>query len=132
MVRKSEYSRMKKLRILFALSLLFSITAAGLAQPRREYITGRTTETPVVPPNSANVRVDILILGTIVTMNASHDIIEDGAITITGDHIDVMGTRKIVTQNVIAKRTIDARGKVIIPGLINTHTHVPMSLFRGI
>lgn len=83
--------------------------------------------------NMAAVNVDLLIVGgTIVTMNAERQIIENGAIAITKGKIDIMGTRRIVTQNVRAKQTIDATGKVIIPGLINTHTHVPMTLFRGI
>lgn len=81
----------------------------------------------------SRIRVDLLIVGgTIVTMNGERQVIEDGAIAITGDRIELVGTRKIVTRNVIAKRTIDARGKAIIPGLINTHTHIPMALFRGI
>src|SRR5207253_750756 len=43
-----------------------------------------------------------------------------------------IGTSADVLKDFRAKRTINAAGKVIIPGLINTHTHVPMSLFRGI
>lgn len=83
--------------------------------------------------STAIVNVDILIVGgTIVKMNDDREVIENGAIAITNGKIDLVGTRRIVSANVRAKRTIDATGKVIIPGLVNTHTHVPMSLFRGI
>ncbi|MFZ1701622.1 MAG: amidohydrolase [Pyrinomonadaceae bacterium] len=79
------------------------------------------------------ITVDLLIVGgTIVTMNAKREIIENGAIGIANGSIKIMGTRSIVARNVRARRTINAAGKVIIPGLINTHTHVPMVLFRGI
>jgi 5-methylthioadenosine/S-adenosylhomocysteine deaminase len=76
---------------------------------------------------------DLLIVGgTVVTMNANRNVIEDGAIAVTGGKIVLVGTRAVVTKNLKAKQTIDAKGKIVIPGLINTHTHVPMSLFRGI
>lgn len=82
---------------------------------------------------SRAINVDLLIVGgTIVTMNAEREVIVNGAIGITNGKIDIIGTRNIVVRNTRAKRTINAAGKVIIPGLINTHTHVPMSLFRGI
>jgi 5-methylthioadenosine/S-adenosylhomocysteine deaminase len=82
-------------------------------------------------PNSINV--DLLILGgTIVTMNDKREVIENGAIAIRGGNIELVGTRAAVSRSVRARRTIDATGKVIIPGLINTHTHIPMTLFRGI
>lgn len=85
------------------------------------------------PQGSRAVNVDILIVGgTIVTMNAEREVIENGAIAITNGKIDLMGTRRIVERNSRAKRVINATGKVIIPGLINTHTHIPMVLFRGI
>jgi 5-methylthioadenosine/S-adenosylhomocysteine deaminase len=79
------------------------------------------------------VSVDLLIVGgTIVTMNGKLEVIENGAIAIRNDSIELIGTREIVSRNVRARRTVNAAGKVIIPGLINTHTHVPMVLFRGI
>jgi 5-methylthioadenosine/S-adenosylhomocysteine deaminase len=77
--------------------------------------------------------VDLLITGgTIVTMNGEREIIENGAIGITDGKIEIMGSRRVVTMNVRPRRIINATGKVVIPGLINTHTHVPMTLFRGI
>ncbi|MBK9164670.1 MAG: amidohydrolase [Acidobacteria bacterium] len=78
-------------------------------------------------------RVDMLIVGgTVVTMDGSRRVIVDGAVAISGDTITAVGTRAELTRSHKATRTIDASGKVIVPGLINTHTHIPMTLFRGI
>jgi 5-methylthioadenosine/S-adenosylhomocysteine deaminase len=91
------------------------------------------TSFAAILPQSKATNVDLLIVGgTLVTMDKDRRIIEDGAIGITDGKIDIIGTRAAVTPNVRSKRTINAAGKVIIPGLINTHTHVPMTLFRGI
>ena len=80
-----------------------------------------------------NISSDLLITGgTVVTMDKTHRVIENGAVAIKGDKIVAIGTRAEITKRYRATRTIDATGKAIIPGLINTHTHVPMSLFRGI
>lgn len=111
-------SVMDKLKFFFAFLLLFSFTI---------YIPAATSERRFA------IDVDLLIVGgTIVTMNAEREVIVNGAIGITNGKIDIMGTRNIVVKNTRPKRTINAAGKVIIPGLINTHTHVPMVLFRGI
>ncbi len=87
----------------------------------------------VVTPAQKNVSVDLLIVGgTVVTMNAKREIIENGAVGIKNGEIVMVGTRADAVRGVRAGRTINAAGKVIIPGLINTHTHIPMVLFRGI
>ncbi len=74
----------------------------------------------------------ILQNGTIVTMDAQRRVIENGAIAVDKGAIVAVGTVSEINQNFKSKQTINAAGKVLIPGLINTHTHVPMSLFRGI
>jgi len=78
-------------------------------------------------------RVDLLIRGGIVvTMNAASRVIPDGAVAVRADRIVAVGTTQEVLAKYRAQRTIDAAGRVVMPGLINTHTHVPMCLFRGI
>jgi len=122
---------MDKLKFYLALILLISFTVTGTAQSqRREIITGRSYERPLHPPA---LSVDLLIAGgTVVTMDNERRVIEDGAVAIKGDRIVMVGTRSEVAGKVSAKRTINAAGKAVIPGLINTHTHAAMSLFRGI
>ena len=65
-------------------------------------------------------------------MDKDRRVIEDGAVAIKGGEIVAVGKRADVMRNKTARRTVNAVGKVVIPGLINTHTHVPMTLFRGI
>jgi len=75
--------------------------------------------------------IDILIKnGTILTMDSSNSRIENGLIGIKGDSISYIGTGP---QNMFDARTIiDAKGGIILPGLINGHTHAAMTLYRGL
>lgn len=76
--------------------------------------------------------IDILIDGgTIVTMNLDHQVIENGAILVSGDTIVAILPSDQLPKKQKAKKVIHAEGKVIIPGLINAHSHLAMTLFRG-
>src|SRR3984893_497398 len=77
--------------------------------------------------------MDTVVTGAlIVSMDADRHVYEDGAIVIKGDSIVAVGPRKDILSNYAAAQKIDASGKLIIPGLINGHTHIPMTLMRGI
>lgn len=81
----------------------------------------------------AQVAYDLFIVhGTIVTMNENRQVIENGTIAVRDGKIVYVGDGTGLPPNSRPKQIIDAKGKVIIPGLINTHTHIPMGLFRGI
>ncbi len=68
----------------------------------------------------------------VVTMDARHRVIENGAIAVTGDHIVAVGTRAEIDKTYQAKQRVDEPDAILAPGLINTHTHAAMSLFRGV
>lgn len=71
----------------------------------------------------------LLTNATVVTMDAEYTLHTPGAVAITGDKIVAVGD---VAPDYTAKQTIYCGGKVIMPGLINAHTHVPMTLLRGL
>ena len=78
-------------------------------------------------------KVDLIISGgTVVTMDATRAIYDDGAVVVKGDTIIAVGPRRELEARYLAPQTIDAKGKLVLPGFINGHTHVPMTLFRGI
>jgi 5-methylthioadenosine/S-adenosylhomocysteine deaminase len=68
----------------------------------------------------------------VVTMDAQRRVIENGAIAIVADHIVDVGTRAAIDKAWQPKQRLDRPDAILAPGLINTHTHAPMSLFRGI
>ena len=77
-------------------------------------------------------QADLLLThALIVTMDKSFRVIEDGALAIQDDTIIGVGKTKELLQTFAAKETMDASGRLIIPGLINTHTHSPMTIYRG-
>jgi len=89
-------------------------------------------------PSKQAVSVDLLITGgAIVTMDPSRRILEDGFIAVRGEEIVAVGSGvsaslRFAPKGIDAKLKIDARGKLILPGFINGHTHVPMTLLRGL
>jgi 5-methylthioadenosine/S-adenosylhomocysteine deaminase len=76
---------------------------------------------------------DLVITGgMVVTMDAPRSIYDDGAVVVTGDTIVAVGPRADIEANYSARQTIGASNTLVLPGFINGHTHVPMTLFRGI
>jgi 5-methylthioadenosine/S-adenosylhomocysteine deaminase len=77
-------------------------------------------------------RADTVITGTVVTMDAQRHIYDDGAIVVNGDTIVAVGSRSELEAKYEGHQIIDAKNKLLLPGFINGHTHVPMTLFRGL
>ena len=103
---------MEKLVILFFVSFLLIIPQTIFAQKRA---------------------VDLIVQnGTVVTMDGQRRIIENGAIAVVKSEIVAVGTSAEIARKYSSKQIINAQGKVVIPGLVNAHTHIPMTLFRGI
>ena len=69
---------------------------------------------------------------TIVTMDRDGRVIANGAVAIDGPDIVAVDAAEVMQRRFRGSETIDAAGQVVLPGLINTHTHAPMVLFRGL
>jgi 5-methylthioadenosine/S-adenosylhomocysteine deaminase len=74
----------------------------------------------------------IIVGGTVVTMDGSRTIYENGAVAVAGDTIVALGPRADVEKKYQSAKVIDASDTLVLPGFINGHTHVPMTLFRGL
>jgi len=74
----------------------------------------------------------ILTGGTVVTMNPAGDVWEDGAVAVAGQEIVAVGPAAEIAAEADSAEVMDCRGCVVMPGLINAHTHMPMSLLRGL
>jgi 5-methylthioadenosine/S-adenosylhomocysteine deaminase len=73
----------------------------------------------------------IIINGTLLTMASRSAAVQNGAIAISNGRIDAMGTTSEIKNTFDAATTIDARGGLIMPGLVNSHTHAAMTCYRG-
>jgi 5-methylthioadenosine/S-adenosylhomocysteine deaminase len=81
----------------------------------------------------AQTRVDTIWSARyVVTMDPQRRVIENGAVAVTGDHIVAAGPRVEIDKQYRAAERIDRFDAILAPGLINTHTHAAMSLFRGV
>ena len=78
-------------------------------------------------------KVDWILRNSILlTMNESFDQFNPGALAIKGDQITAAGKEEEIFLEYQAENVLDCGGKVLMPGFINTHTHVPMTLLRGL
>ena len=102
---------MKTLR---SLGLFFAATALIAAQPARRSISL------------------VVVGGTVITQDARHTVLTPGAVAIDGTDIVEVAPPDAIAAKYRASTTIEARDHIVLPGLINTHTHAPMVMYRGL
>ena len=84
-------------------------------------------------PGQSRQRVSLLVSGDyVVTVDPARHVYAPGAVAVDGDRIVAVGPADEVRGRYEAAETIDAPGGVVMPGLVNTHTHAPMVLYRGL
>jgi 5-methylthioadenosine/S-adenosylhomocysteine deaminase len=106
------------LAVALAVALVLAVAASGSAL---------RAQTP------ARKRVALIVTNaTVVTEDAARRILTPGAIAIDGSDIVGVDTPAAIAAAFTARETIDGRGQIVLPGLVNTHGHAPMVLFRGL
>ena len=95
-------------------ALLLAATAVVFAQPQRRTVSL------------------VITGGIVVTMDAAGRVLSPGAVAIDGRDIVAIDTPEAIAARLSGSESIDATGQVVMPGLINTHTHAPMVLYRGL
>jgi len=74
----------------------------------------------------------VLAHGLVLTMDADYTLIRDGAVAFSGNRIAAVGPTSELLADAEVEEIIDCSGSAVIPGLINAHTHAPMTLLRGL
>eukprot|EP00606_Chrysophyceae_sp_TOSAG23-5_P000125 GSChrysophyteH2.ASY1.ANO1.1414.1 assembled CDS len=81
---------------------------------------------------SGQSSIVVITGGTVVTMDALRRVIENGAVAIEGDTIAAVGEAAAIASAYPGAERVDASGHIVMPGLVNTHGHAPMVLYRGL
>jgi 5-methylthioadenosine/S-adenosylhomocysteine deaminase len=74
----------------------------------------------------------ILTGGTIITVDAAHRVLPRGAVAIDGTDIVAVDSAEAVAAGFNGREVVDTTGDLVLPGLVNTHGHAPMVLYRGL
>jgi 5-methylthioadenosine/S-adenosylhomocysteine deaminase len=78
-------------------------------------------------------KVDLILANALVlTMNEEMRQYEPGAVAVSGDSITAVGEEAAICKAYTAAQVMNCGGKVLMPGLVNAHTHIPMTLMRGL
>jgi 5-methylthioadenosine/S-adenosylhomocysteine deaminase len=87
----------------------------------------------VAAAQPARRSISLIVAGaTVVTQNAERRLLAPGAVAIDGDTILEVDTPAAIAARYTARETIDAHDGIVLPGLVNTHTHAPMVMYRGL
>ena len=80
------------------------------------------------------MKADVLLscARAVLVCDASGAVLHDASIAIADGRIVAIGSARELDATVQADRVIDARGHLVMPGLVNLHTHLPMTLLRGV
>ena len=87
----------------------------------------------IVSTQTGQRQVSLVIAnGTVVTLHPARRGTPAGAVAIDGSDIVAVDATEAIQRRFRGRETIDATGHVVLPGLVNTHTHAPMVLYRGL
>jgi 5-methylthioadenosine/S-adenosylhomocysteine deaminase len=100
---------------------------------RALFVAACVAAMPAVYAQTAPRQVALIITnGTVVTMDGAGRVLTPGAVAVDGSDIVAIDTPEAIRKQFRAAETIEAWGSVIMPGLVNTHTHAPMVMYRGL
>jgi 5-methylthioadenosine/S-adenosylhomocysteine deaminase len=100
---------------------------------RALFVAACVAAMPAVYAQTAPRQVALIITnGTVVTMDGAGRVLTPGAVAVDGRDIVAIDTPEAIRKQFRAAETIEAWGSVIMPGLVNTHTHAPMVMYRGL
>jgi len=84
-------------------------------------------------PSDARTPVDLILAdGFVICMDDAYTHFKRGTVAVRDGAIVAVGPADAIAAQFAAEQTIDCRGCAVLPGLINTHTHLPMTLLRGL
>jgi 5-methylthioadenosine/S-adenosylhomocysteine deaminase len=131
MTHHSAFGRTAALALLGPLVLLLAVPATHTALTRPHAASSTAGHTG--GQARAQTEVDIVVTGgTIITMDPERRVLEDGAVAIAGDRIRAVGTSREILAAFRGRRVIDARRKVVMPGLIDGHGHAGHGLLKSL
>src|SRR5687768_10975470 len=99
------------------------------------FVTGALTVAVLAMLSAQGGQREVALLitnATVVTMDAAGRVLTNAAVAIDGSDIVAIDTTAAIERQFRGREAIDAGGQVVMPGLINTHTHAPMVLYRGL
>jgi 5-methylthioadenosine/S-adenosylhomocysteine deaminase len=74
----------------------------------------------------------ILADGWLITMNDRREILESGSVCVEHDRIAAVGSRQQLQQRYPEAEVVDCTGRIVLPGMVNTHTHLFQTLLKGL
>ena len=74
----------------------------------------------------------ILADGWLITMNERREMLERASVCVENDRIAAIGTRQQLQQQYPTAEVVDCTGRIVMPGMINTHTHFFQTLLKGL
>jgi cytosine/adenosine deaminase-related metal-dependent hydrolase len=106
---------------------------AVMLAPKPSGAEGQAAEVRARQPGAPRERADLLIAGgTVLTMDPARRVIEQGAVAVRADRIVAVGTFADLDRQFDAARRLDARSKVVMPGLIDGHGHAGHGLLKSL
>jgi 5-methylthioadenosine/S-adenosylhomocysteine deaminase len=119
-------NRIANLRLIFMIAVLALISACNPAAEQQG-------AEPAAQATDTRSAVDLIVEGDyVISMDKAGDIIKAGAVAVKDGFIVEVGTAESINASFVASETMSGKGRVVMPGLVNGHTHAAMTLLRGV